>query len=148
MVLFDVISFSFFFFKQKTAYEMRISDWSSDVCSSDLLGAVVRIDARSLDPAQRVEMLAQLGRARGDQGIMRHLRACPAAILPPALCRHRLRSRYAAARSAIRFSRHLSGRKTTQSTSGSVARGGRSEEHTSELQSLMRISYAVFCLKK
>src|SRR3546814_2076311 len=29
----------FFFFKQKTAYEMRISDWSSDVCSSDLLGA-------------------------------------------------------------------------------------------------------------
>src|SRR3546814_2597501 len=30
------ISFIFFFFKQKTAYEMRISDWSSDVCSSDL----------------------------------------------------------------------------------------------------------------
>src|SRR3546814_18728004 len=30
----------FFFFKQKTAYEMRISDWSSDVCSSDLLGPV------------------------------------------------------------------------------------------------------------
>src|SRR3546814_1259746 len=29
--------FEFFFFKQKTAYEMRISDWSSDVCSSDLL---------------------------------------------------------------------------------------------------------------
>src|SRR3546814_10817117 len=31
-----VVSVSFFFFKQKTAYEMRISDWSSDVCSSDL----------------------------------------------------------------------------------------------------------------
>src|SRR3546814_10286356 len=31
-----VISVYFFFFKQKTAYEMRISDWSSDVCSSDL----------------------------------------------------------------------------------------------------------------
>src|SRR3546814_9473225 len=30
---------SFFFFKQKTAYEMRISDWSSDVCSSDLFNA-------------------------------------------------------------------------------------------------------------
>src|SRR3546814_3799338 len=30
----------FFFFKQKTAYEMRISDWSSDVCSSDLLMAL------------------------------------------------------------------------------------------------------------
>src|SRR3546814_5560823 len=34
MFLFD---FFFFFFKQKTAYEMRISDWSSDVCSSDLV---------------------------------------------------------------------------------------------------------------
>src|SRR3546814_11437141 len=33
----SVLSFFFFFFKQKTAYEMRISDWSSDVCSSDLL---------------------------------------------------------------------------------------------------------------
>src|SRR3546814_4859621 len=30
--------FVFFFFKQKTAYELRISDWSSDVCSSDLVG--------------------------------------------------------------------------------------------------------------
>src|SRR3546814_8781316 len=33
----------FFFFKQKTAYEMRISDWSSDVCSSDLLAHPARI---------------------------------------------------------------------------------------------------------
>src|SRR3546814_7982117 len=33
---FDFVLFCFFFFKQKTAYEMRISDWSSDVCSSDL----------------------------------------------------------------------------------------------------------------
>src|SRR3546814_9171083 len=32
-----VIHADFFFFKQKTAYEMRISDWSSDVCSSDLI---------------------------------------------------------------------------------------------------------------
>src|SRR3546814_5653843 len=31
-----LVCFMFFFFKQKTAYEMRISDWSSDVCSSDL----------------------------------------------------------------------------------------------------------------
>src|SRR3546814_5457429 len=34
----------FFFFKQKTAYEMRISDWSSDVCSSDLKGACLSDD--------------------------------------------------------------------------------------------------------
>src|SRR3546814_11085949 len=33
----------FFFFKQKTAYEMRISDWSSDVCSSDLLAQLVAV---------------------------------------------------------------------------------------------------------
>src|SRR3546814_2717728 len=45
-----VCCLSFFFFKQKTAYEMRISDWSSDVCSSDLVevgGLVVR-DVRAL----------------------------------------------------------------------------------------------------
>src|SRR3546814_3219283 len=36
-----IILFVFFFFKQKTAYEMRISDWSSDVCSSDLEGAAL-----------------------------------------------------------------------------------------------------------
>src|SRR3546814_5910309 len=35
----------FFFFKQKTAYELRISDWSSDVCSSDLIPAAVDADA-------------------------------------------------------------------------------------------------------
>src|SRR3546814_3822861 len=34
----------FFFFKQKTAYEMRISDWSSDVCSSDLIEAFKAVD--------------------------------------------------------------------------------------------------------
>src|SRR3546814_5910357 len=36
MCFFLTFSYFFFFFKQKTAYEMRISDWSSDVCSSDL----------------------------------------------------------------------------------------------------------------
>src|SRR3546814_1984284 len=38
IVTFRSCVFVFFFFKQKTAYEMRISDWSSDVCSSDLPG--------------------------------------------------------------------------------------------------------------
>src|SRR3546814_2651891 len=38
--MFTLVSF-FFFFKQKTAYEMRISDWSSDVCSSDLSEAAL-----------------------------------------------------------------------------------------------------------
>src|SRR3546814_9619335 len=42
-----------FFFKQKTAYEMRISDWSSDVCSSDLLEAGARLEQRHGLTAQR-----------------------------------------------------------------------------------------------
>src|SRR3546814_3031069 len=40
-----------FFFKQKTAYEMRISDWSSDVCSSDLRNVTRRVKAPSTPPA-------------------------------------------------------------------------------------------------
>src|SRR3546814_3689826 len=45
----------FLFFKQKTAYEMRISDWSSDVCSSDLAGGRIPIFYRgSVKPGERV----------------------------------------------------------------------------------------------
>src|SRR3546814_5246328 len=52
----------FFFFKQKTAYEMRISDWSSDVCSSDLsVGGVAGTTAEAIGRASRVV----LGRAAG-----------------------------------------------------------------------------------
>src|SRR3546814_5650485 len=54
------MSFLFFFFKQKTAYEMRISDWSSDVCSSDLLGV-----ARDL-PRRRLLLLDGAGDGGGD----------------------------------------------------------------------------------
>src|SRR3546814_1240132 len=49
---------SFFFFKQKTAYEMRISDWSSDVCSSDLdiqnqiIEMALEADATNLSPRE------------------------------------------------------------------------------------------------
>src|SRR3546814_5246690 len=43
----------FFFFKQKTAYEMRISDWSSDVCSSDLVGDAVERGAQLLTGGRR-----------------------------------------------------------------------------------------------
>src|SRR3546814_20256660 len=44
--------FSFFFFKQKTAYEMRISDWSSDVCSSDLIARVHWINGHNRQVTQ------------------------------------------------------------------------------------------------
>src|SRR3546814_4082482 len=51
-----LVVFVVFFFKQKTAYEMRISDWSSDVCSSDLwLYALKRPENRDEDHAQHPE---------------------------------------------------------------------------------------------
>src|SRR3546814_7072563 len=49
----------FFFFKQKTAYEMRISDWSSDVCSSDLMLEMHRL-APELENALDVRMIERV----------------------------------------------------------------------------------------
>src|SRR3546814_8329111 len=49
--------FLFFFFKQKTAYEMRISDWSSDVCSSDLLPSVRGRGGRRLSASCSLSVL-------------------------------------------------------------------------------------------
>src|SRR3546814_9383220 len=99
---------------------MRISDWSSDVCSSDLLAvdAQVRFSWIMLgrEPRSTEELLMVYA------GIMAHgtsLTAAECARMIPQLSATSIRQ-------AMR----------------------RSEEHTSELQSLMRISYAVFCLKK
>src|SRR3546814_5339589 len=102
----------FFFFKQKTAYEMRISDWSSDVCSSDLRHALAAIHVARRGAVFRVHR-RQFERRRLGGG--------------------RLDQRRALAR---------------LDHEGVARLAQRSEEHTSELQSLMRISYAVFCLKK
>src|SRR3546814_10192489 len=95
---------------------MRISDWSSDVCSSDL------ISAHSASPkarpkalvAEYIPALAAAHNAASDPIIIKP--PCPRRAIAPA-------------------------KKWQLSIM-------RSEEHTSELQSLMRISYAVFCLKK
>src|SRR3546814_9139289 len=54
----------FFFFKQKTAYEMRISDWSSDVCSSDLQVAARRLGFHRRIPAPAVGPRRDADRAR------------------------------------------------------------------------------------
>src|SRR3546814_6087418 len=65
----DLLSFrfGFFFFKQKTAYELLISDWSSDVCSSDLVDPQVGLAAlcRALDQAGIVERPAAIGHQCG-----------------------------------------------------------------------------------
>src|SRR3546814_10102839 len=98
----------FFFFKQKTAYEMRISDWSSDVCSSDLR----------------------------DDGLFYRL-------LPERKGRLAAGGRF----QVLAFSERERGR-DARNWGDDYPFASRSEEHTSELQSLMRISYAVFCLKK
>src|SRR3546814_5877554 len=72
------MEFCFLFFKQKTAYDMRISDWSSDVCSSDLL---LRVD-QLLDHAQidDREVLAEdvVEAALRDAHVERHLAALEA----------------------------------------------------------------------
>src|SRR3546814_5611571 len=125
----DLVLCIFFFFKQKTAYEMRISDWSSDVCSSDLNLAHAFAACGPTDK----------GRLRADAtpnlGIVDAYNDMLSAHQPfetyPALIREAARALGATAQVA-----------------GGVRLMRRSEEHTSELQSLMRISYAVFCLKK
>src|SRR3546814_2721061 len=66
-----------FFFKQKTAYEMRISDWSSDVCSSDLHRRARRRPARprlSLDPRPAPHRLLSRTRGLAPPAWQHHLR--------------------------------------------------------------------------
>src|SRR3546814_5024679 len=69
MLIFDRL---FFFFKQKTAYEMRISDWSSDVCSSDLvLDSLLKTDP-SLRPIMSQLDRSQRSRAWNDGKVTAH----------------------------------------------------------------------------
>src|SRR3546814_9904499 len=117
--------FSLLFFKQKTAYEMRISDWSSDVAlpicwphqPSVLRVRSPGLEAGLVKPTQPTILFDNRVITKGSR-----LKPLP-------------QERVAGA----------------SPWAWSVRRrptGGRSEAHTSELQSLMRISYAVFCLTK
>src|SRR3546814_10587493 len=128
-----------FFFKQKTAYEMRISDWSSDVCSSDLHARRRRVAAEALGV--------------GDVGA--EVRRPVVVDLDFAVQEERLvavagfirRGGVEVVHAAAVGGRHVEVFVGTAALDR-VEEVDRSEEHTSELQSLMRISYAVFCLKK
>src|SRR3546814_8555262 len=109
---------------------MRISDWSSDVCSSDLSG---RGGGRGLTPWLLQERLQP--QAFGFPGRVQNELAAEAA---PA---------------GLRQGANPSGSPPIRDTMPcftppALPCCARSEEHTSELPSLMRISYAVFCLKK
>src|SRR3546814_5221610 len=137
--LYCVYSDIFFFFKQKTAYEMRISDWSSDVCSSDLIigiaiGRYRTMRAPGLNADRPRERVLLAGERRSDR--LRVNRRDVIGFgervgdyLPVGVKVRDVKDRFVGIN--IGYS--------------AIAR---SEEHTSELQSLMRISYAVFCLKK
>src|SRR3546814_1381637 len=125
-----------FFFKQKTAYEMRISDWSSDVCSSDL----PRIRQRDAHPrlaGREQEAAHRRGLADADGA---HTRAD---VLHRVVDRHARRDD-PARRVDVHIDVLLRIFRFEEQELCDDQR--RSEEHTSELQSLMRISYAVFCL--
>src|SRR3546814_1744812 len=146
-----------FFFKQKTAYEMRISDWSSDVCSSDLR-------ARGGQDAARRLRTGAIGRCHRRRTAGFGRRAAAAALCaPPGDRLRRVRvprgppgagggDRGRGRRAAEEEARlRLPGRPGAPGLrrAGQLERNRRrSEEHTSELQSLMRTSTAVFCLKK
>src|SRR3546814_9239550 len=115
--------FSFFVLKQKTAYEVRIRDWSSDVCSSDLF-----------DLAQRIHIFAGVERVFDQFATNAHQLSQQGQIVNLRREIPRANQRGATARKLRQI--------------GRTPKFLRSEEHTSELQSLMRISYAVFCLTK
>src|SRR3546814_2786876 len=135
----------FFFFNHKTSYELRISDWSSDVCSSDLIW--VPTNYRLTPP--EVAYLASSSGAKAmicDDAFAQHADTARAAS---AALEHRI---------AIGTPRNgeLAYEDLIDAGSGAVVGAAevdpaevdrdRTEEHTSELQSLMRNSYSVSCV--
>src|SRR3546814_1112453 len=139
----EIVSmYAIFFFKQKTAYEMRISDWSSDVCSSDLHEDLALRWCRRLPDRHRarddigIEAHPQPDEAE-EEDRQRHQEGQPLTAAPEAPEEH--------ARDDRGQQRHLRGDENARRAEPAVPR---SEEQTSELQSLLRNSYAVFCLKK
>src|SRR3546814_1687433 len=143
----------FVFFKQKTAYEMRISDWSSDVCSSDLRDQPVlpaRQDAEELGPGRAGQARVR-GIDRRDEACRHARRTDPVprrtAELPGAGQAEDRREPQGGPR--VRPGAGAGGDPAAQGRDRALRAGRRfrSEEHTSELQSLMRNSYAVLCLK-
>src|SRR3546814_4601012 len=136
-----------FFFKQKTAYEMRISDWSSDVCSSDLL-VYLYTPIHSRPVARGAIASIQDGFVVGRWiSVEKALHRIVANILAAfGKCPERIVALHAAS-GDFAFG-HAQKHGLVDLPVNQTLLAERSEEHTSELQYLMRHSYAVFCLKK
>src|SRR3546814_4507588 len=107
---------------------MRISDWSSDVCSSDLVGRVQTAAQPDLQDAEVGGRAGEGDEGGGGGGLEEGDRIVAVGGLAGFQCGDQLG--------------------VADLPPGDPDALVRSEEHTSELQSLMRISYAVFCLKK
>src|SRR3546814_5349377 len=123
----------FFFFKQKTAYEMRISDWSSDVCFSDLL----------VEADRAAQLLTGEGIAAVWDIVQQHRKVMEGSGARAA--------KRAAQAGAWMWGEVADGLMRRFKAHPEVAReleALRPEEHTSELQSLIGRSYAVLCLNK
>src|SRR3546814_9107935 len=115
---------------------MRISDWSSDVCSSDLYGA---------SPSIALFCAASLATLGQSSSPPRYAEIVACEAMP------RMRTRNSRSKPFITDSTVINAVTPTAMPiidAAEIKEMKRSEEHTSELQSLMRNSYAVFCLKK
>src|SRR3546814_3315070 len=112
---------------------MRISDWSSDVCSSDLPDA--QAERVQQDQRDRMHPLHLADRGTGRCACLQLERGKEVAVRQADMgdTRRHLQADRASGHDAVGMRRAVR---------------ERSDEHTSELQSLMRISYAVFCLNK
>src|SRR3546814_1842008 len=107
---------------QKSACEMRISDWSSDVCAADLLPSL----RSTFSQGNSTRFIGTAGLNILD---LRGLGTSRTLVL-------------------VNGKRHVTASPGDYLVDVNTIPVDRSEEHTSELQSLMRTSYAVFCLKK
>src|SRR3546814_3978710 len=161
LFMFFVWCVFFFFFKQKTAYEMRISDWSSDVCSSDLVGAggsfwFPPAPAANAAPGQGAPFWIQRQLSSWSLGSWLYLREGSGNASGTIGGASQLGGSQAGLRLAYGFGETgrvraygratmALGRPRQRELAFGLAFAPRSEEHTSGLQSLMRNSDAGFC---
>src|SRR3546814_6451482 len=129
---------------------MRISDWSSDVCSSDLLVGMLRDEIHRHVAIELGEVGLDLPETRPLAKLVR----LPGEVALPIRHEYARAQPFEGGEALVEAVGGGPGRIADVAAAAQMpladmrGRIARSEEHTSELQSLMRISYAVFCLKK